>query len=37
LGLESGFEPREEAVERISEFPELVLRPVEGQALVQSS
>jgi hypothetical protein len=36
LGLEGGFEPREEAVEGIPEFLELVLRPVQGQAFVQA-
>ena len=36
LGLEGGFEPREEAVEGVPEFLELVLRAVEGQALVQA-
>ena len=36
LGLEGGFEPREETVEGVPEFLELVLRAVEGQAFVQA-
>ena len=36
LGLEGGFEPREEAVEGIPEFLELVFRAVEGKAFVQA-
>ncbi len=36
LGLEGGFEPREEVVEGVAELLELVLRAVEGQALVQA-
>jgi hypothetical protein len=36
LGLESGFEPREEAVEGVPELLEFVRRAVEGEALVQA-
>ena len=36
LGLESGFEPREEAVQRVAEFLELVLGAAESEALVQA-
>jgi hypothetical protein len=36
LGLERGFEPREEIIEGVPEFLELIFRAVQGQALMQA-
>ncbi len=36
LGLEGGFQPREQAVEGVPEFLEFVRRAVQGEALVQA-
>ncbi len=37
LSLEGGLQPREQAVEGVSEFLELVVRSVQGQPLVQAA